>query len=494
MFALKNQLSKMNEYSDQLFHEYYKSEFKGEEIPDIFLDFRVAEGMIVISNPDILQELLVTKGKYVDKYHRDKKYFQQLVGDSVLFDKSSESQASRRKRLSSAFYKDKMTQNLQIIIRKTFTWIEGIKEDIKNGNNERELNFMINSHILDCILMSVFGETQIKQVFSLIVDDKIQEVSLGVAVSRLFLGMSRKSMKPLRQFTTLFDSLFIGQQEKILEKNVFNFRELLQRLIDERKEKMKDPNFDGADFLTMLLTDDLFKEDESLMKDEIATFILASTLTTTALITNTLYYYEFLPEVKHKLRQEISQTMSSDRSNPIPFDKLKLTPEIWISKLGYDQLQEDWKYLYYLIQETMRIEPPVRSSIPMELNEKIQVCGYTIEKGIPITCSFLLLHRNPLEWQEPTKFIPERFDPESSYFLTPDGKKRKPFSFSPFLGGRRICLGKTFAENIAKCIVPMIVSELEFRFKKDYHYDRKPPKSFAVEINVPINLSPIQRI
>ena len=54
------------------------------------------------------------------------------------------------------------------------------------------------------------------------------------------------------------------------------------------------------------------------------------------------------------------------------------------------------------------------------------------------------------EWFSPEKFMPERFDTNSPYYKRPDGNKRNPFSFNPFLGGKRICLGKTFAEIVAK--------------------------------------------
>jgi cytochrome P450 len=59
-------------------------------------------------------------------------------------------------------------------------------------------------------------------------------------------------------------------------------------------------------------------------------------------------------------------------------------------------------------------------------------------------------------------FIPERFDPESKYYLTPDGKKRNPFSFSPFLGGVRICLGKTFVEEVSKVTLPNLLQKFDF--------------------------------
>ncbi|CDW79692.1 cytochrome family subfamily polypeptide 55 precursor [Stylonychia lemnae] len=186
--------------------------------------------------------------------------------------------------------------------------------------------------------------------------------------------------------------------------------------------------------------------------------------------------------------------MSPDRTNPVSFENLKLSPELWVEKLSYDQLQDDWKYLYLVIQETLRIEPPIRSSTPMQLSETMELGSYTVDKNTSIAVNFYLLHRNPKEWQEPSKFIPERFDPESPYYLTPDGKKRKQCSYSPFLGGRRICLGKTFAENIAKCVIPIIISELDIKFKKDYHYEKKPPKYYSTEINVPIVLSAIQNV
>jgi steroid 17alpha-monooxygenase/17alpha-hydroxyprogesterone aldolase len=74
------------------------------------------------------------------------------------------------------------------------------------------------------------------------------------------------------------------------------------------------------------------------------------------------------------------------------------------------------------------------------------------------------IHHNKEEWKEPEKFIPDRFDKGSEYFLTPSGSKRNPFSYAPFLGGKRVCLGKTFAELVAKAIIPAIFTKYEFEF------------------------------
>ena len=46
--------------------------------------------------------------------------------------------------------------------------------------------------------------------------------------------------------------------------------------------------------------------------------------------------------------------------------------------------------------------------------------------------------------------------------MKPNGEKRHPYSFQPFLGGRRICLGKTFAEVVAKFIIPAFLCKMDF--------------------------------
>jgi len=70
--------------------------------------------------------------------------------------------------------------------------------------------------------------------------------------------------------------------------------------------------------------------------------------------------------------------------------------------------------------------------------------------------------------------LPERFDPSSKLYLTPSGNKRHPMSFSPFLGGKRICLGKTFAELVSKLIGPTLLLEFDYEFLDKKHYKEKP--------------------
>ena len=88
--------------------------------------------------------------------------------------------------------------------------------------------------------------------------------------------------------------------------------------------------------------------------------------------------------------------------------------------------------------------------------------GLKIRKGDAVSVSMLHLCNNKSEWIDPEKFLPERFDPKSPLSLTPKGTKRNPFSFSPYLGGMRICLGKTFVENVSKVILPSLLHTFKF--------------------------------
>jgi len=81
-----------------------------------------------------------------------------------------------------------------------------------------------------------------------------------------------------------------------------------------------------------------------------------------------------------------------------------------------------------------------------------------------MTINIFGLHRNANQWQRPTEFLPDRFDPDCELSKTSDGRKRHPFAWLPFSGGKRICFGKTFAEFVVKMLVTMMTQRFDMSF------------------------------
>lgn len=88
-----------------------------------------------------------------------------------------------------------------------------------------------------------------------------------------------------------------------------------------------------------------------------------------------------------------------------------------------------------------------------------------IKKDTAFSILFEYIHHDPVQWKDPKRFEPRRFDlNDPEWTLTSDGKPRNPLAFTPFLGGKRICIGKTFAEVAIRYTIPIIFAHLDFEF------------------------------
>jgi cytochrome P450 len=103
-----------------------------------------------------------------------------------------------------------------------------------------------------------------------------------------------------------------------------------------------------------------------------------------------------------------------------------------------------------VVNETLRVRPVVPIVVRM-LQEELQVGVYRLPKGTRVVPSIYLTNRNPRVYEEPEEFLPERF--------LVDGPET--FSWIPFGGGIRRCIGASFAQLEMKLILRTVLSELE---------------------------------
>ena len=88
-----------------------------------------------------------------------------------------------------------------------------------------------------------------------------------------------------------------------------------------------------------------------------------------------------------------------------------------------------------VMQEALRYRPSTPNGHFYKLTKDCKLGKYEFKKDDRLLIMLEALGHNSDEWQRPMDFIPERFDSNSEFYLTPSGKKRKSTSWAPFHGG-----------------------------------------------------------
>ena len=107
-----------------------------------------------------------------------------------------------------------------------------------------------------------------------------------------------------------------------------------------------------------------------------------------------------------------------------------------------------------VIKESLRLYPPIhignrRVLENMEFNEGV------VPAGERMFYSIYLTHRDPNIWENAEDFCPERFA---------HGRKTPPFSYVPFGGGPRACIGAAFGQAEARIVLTRLLQTYKFEF------------------------------
>src|SRR5215218_7818730 len=106
-----------------------------------------------------------------------------------------------------------------------------------------------------------------------------------------------------------------------------------------------------------------------------------------------------------------------------------------LERLRAEVLDGEEEYLTATIQETLRLRPVI-VIVVRKLTEAVELGGYELPAGAGVTPCIHLIHRDPSIYPDPDRFLPERFidNPPGTY------------TWIPFGGGVRRCLGAAFAQ------------------------------------------------
>lgn len=191
----------------------------------------------------------------------------------------------------------------------------------------------------------------------------------------------------------------------------------LFEIISDRRDQKTDP---PQDLLQHLLDAGL---TDHLVRDQMLTMLIAGHDTSTALLAWTFTLLGQHPETCRKIVQELDASQKS---------------------LLMDQV----------IKESMRLYPPIHIGNRI-VKEEMKFAEGTIPAGERLFHSIYLTHRDPQIWEKADSFCPERFANE---------RKTPPFSYIPFGGGPRVCIGAAFGQVEARVVLARLLRTHVFEF------------------------------
>ncbi|KAJ3127314.1 hypothetical protein HK098_006493 [Nowakowskiella sp. JEL0407] len=245
--------------------------------------------------------------------------------------------------------------------------------------------------------------------------------------------------------TSIATRLAVSNNRKF-EREIKLMKDTVDEVINARKASPDAKNME-KDLLGYMLnakeedTGNIFTD--SLIRDEVITFLIAGHETTSVTLSWLLYELDRHPEIEAKLLQELVDVLGTNA------DVLPTTAQI-------GQL----KYLEQCLKEVLRIHQPVPAISKSCQKSCVLPGGYQIEAGTSAIISIYSIHHNEKVYQNSFTFDPERW-------VTEEEKKRSFYSWIPFSTGARGCIGRQFAMQEAKIIACLVVRKFKFVLKTE---------------------------
>lgn len=193
--------------------------------------------------------------------------------------------------------------------------------------------------------------------------------------------------------------------------------EILLRFIRQRQQ-----SGEAKDDLLQMLLDARYEDtgegmSERQLLDETTILLVAGHETSACALSWTWYLLGQHPKVVSRLREELHEVLGDRQPAFKDLPRLQYTQQV--------------------IEESMRLYPPAWITDRVALEDD-EAGGVRIPKGTTIIIYIYGTHRNSGVWDAPERFDPDRFAPEKR-------NDQPAFSYLPFGGGPRLCIGNNFA-------------------------------------------------
>ncbi len=382
----------------------------------------------LVSDPAAIKDVLVTNQAQFKK-SRMLERARMLLGDGLL---TSEGELHKRQRrlVQPAFHRERLAGYAAIMSERAAQcrerWTAGEHLDIS-----REM-------------MRLTLAIVARALFSANVDSEADEI--GAALTEVF-GMFETILLP---FSEWIEKLKLPPMRRF-----YRARERLDatiyRLIAERRahDDTHDDTTDTGDLLSMLLAardeDDGGGMTDQQVRDEALTLFVAGHETTAVAAAWAWYLLSQNPEAEMRFHAEIDQVLGGKLPGLEDLPRLRYTEGVFA--------------------ETLRLYPPAWAVGRRTLGD-YRLGEFTIPAGAIVLMSPYAVHRDPRWFPDPLKFFPDRW-------LTEDSTRPK-FSYFPFGGGARVCIGERFAWTEGILLLATIAQRWRLRLEPGHRVETRP--------------------
>jgi len=370
--------------------------FKNAQTYGDIIYYKVQDlGVYQLNHPDNIKDVLVTHNR---NFLKDPwtGWLKPLLGEGLLTSEG-EMHLRQRRLMQPLFHRQRIAGYGQVMAETSAQvgerWHDGTRLDM--------------NHEMMALTLSVVAKT----LFSSDIEDETKEIGEALTAFLNWWFIASMPIGPLITRLPLPINRRYEHSKERLDATIY-------RLIREHRAG----NGDRHDLLSMLLEAQDSEGDNSRMTDkqvhdEAITIFLAGHETTANALTWTWFLLSRNPSVEAKLHAELDEVLGGRVPTVADIPNLRYTEMVF--------------------SEAMRLFPPAWV-IGREAINDYEAGGYKMPAGSIITMSQYVVHRDPRWFPQPKRFDPMRWTPEEK-------AKRPKYSYFPFGGGNRLCIGEPFA-------------------------------------------------
>jgi len=392
-----------------------------------------SQNVYLLNNPDYIEDVLVTNYKKFIK-SRGLQVSKRLLGNGLVTSEG-EYHDLQRHLIQPTFYPKRIKSYSDMMIKQANdmcnSWHDGAILDIHKEMTKLTLAIIC------------------KTVLGYDIDPEHDEVGDALLTCMKYFN------RLLMPFGELIEKIPLLPINKGFQKAKKDLDSIVYSIIKEHRKKLdKGDDKESHDdlLLTLLQAQDeeagIGRMTDEQLRDEVMTIFLAGHETTANALTWTYYLLSENPLIETRLQEELYSTFGNSRT-PITVDD--------VPKLQYTEK---------ILTESMRLFPPAWA-LGRQAIDDYKVGGYSVPKGSIILMSQYVMHRDPRYFPEPDRFNPDRW--------TEEFKKQLPrFSYFPFGGGIRGCIGEPFAWLEGILLIATICRQWRLKHVPSHKVELKP--------------------